>query len=231
MARDITSASAAAITASHVKVIVFVELQFATGTLRYNNGNTHIEWGGHTWLGAAAFTRLDPVEESAEPHAAALKLQFSGLDATHLDKILNEQYQGRPARIWVAPLDAADAPIMDPVLVFSGRMDEPEVTVGETFDITLALENRWADWDRARVRRYTDADQQAAFPGDRFCEYVALMESAELVWGTYKGPAAPTVPSIAQMARNLIKTTGGNLITLTFKPVVAPVQNFFRRLF
>lgn len=228
MGRDITTTAAAALAASHVRLVVFVELQFATGTLRYTNAETDIAWDGHTWIGAAAFTRLDPIEETAAPQAAALKLQFSGLDATYLDKILNEQYQGRAAQIWVVPLDAALQPVMDPVSVFAGRMDEPEVTVGETFDITLTLENRWADWDRPRLRRFTDADQQALNPGDRFCEYVAAVESAELVWGTYKGPAAPTVPSIGQMARNLVKTTGGNFLLLVNKPLVRPVQNFFR---
>jgi hypothetical protein len=79
----------------------------------------------------------------------------------------------------------------EPVLVFTGRMDEPVVTVGRTADIQLALENRFADWDRPRLRMYTDADQQARHPGDKFFEYVAAMESTSIVWGTYRGPVAP----------------------------------------
>ena len=36
------------------------------------------------------------------------------------------------------------------------------------------------DLERAEVRRYTDADQQAEYPGDRFFEFVAALQEAEI---------------------------------------------------
>jgi hypothetical protein len=36
------------------------------------------------------------------------------------------------------------------------------------------------DLERAEVRRYTDADQQAEYQGDRFFEYVPALQEAEI---------------------------------------------------
>jgi hypothetical protein len=39
------------------------------------------------------------------------------------------------------------------------------------------------DWERPRMRRFTDADQKAHHPGDRGLEHVAEVASKEVVWG------------------------------------------------
>jgi len=191
VARSLVSATETALVGSHVPLCVFVELVFPSGTLRFTNAGHAIQWDGETWLGAGNLARVEPITEVASPQAAALNVQFSGIDAAYVTAILDDHYQGNPARIWIATLDDEMQIEGDPVLVFSGRMDEPLVTVGRTADIQLALENRFADWDRPRLRMYTDADQQSRHPGDKFFEYVAAMESTSIVWGTYRGPVAP----------------------------------------
>lgn len=227
----ITTEALAAIQAPHVKLCILVELQFADDTLRFNNGTSPVSWGGHTWIGAGNFTAMEPVEESTEPRAAGMKLRFSGLNTELLDLVVNEHYAGRPARIWIALMDEFEQVIDDPIQVFAGSLDNPQITSGETFDIDLALENRWADWDRPRVRRYNDPDHQSRNAGDKFFEYAAAMEAAEFVWGIYKGPAAPKVPSITDYARK----TGGNLLFAVnrpfIQPFIKPITNFFRKLF
>lgn len=217
----------AALRASHVVLCVFVELQFADDTLRFTNATYTIPWGGYDWLGAGNFSALEPVEETVEPRAAALRLRFSGLNADHLDKVVNEHYAGRPAKVWIVPMNDNERPIIDPVLAFWGRMDQPQITAGLTFDIEIALENRWADWDRPRDRRWNDADHQSRHPGDEFFKYAPAMESAEFVWGIYKGPAAPKVPSLTDYARK----SGGNLLYSVNKPIINAARNLFKRLF
>ncbi len=191
MARSLVSATETALTSSHVPLCAFVELVFPSGTLRFTNAGHAMQWDGYTWLGAGNLARVEPITEVASPQAAALNVQFSGIDPAYVTAILGDHYQGNPARIWIATLNDEMEMEGDPVLVFSGRMDEPVVTVGRTAEIQLALENRFADWDRPRLRMYTDADQQSRHPGDKFFEYVAAMESTSIVWGTYRGPVAP----------------------------------------
>jgi len=191
MPRTLTSAATTAVTSSHVPLCVFVELVFPSGTLRFTNAGHSIAWDGETWLGAGNLARVEPITEVASAQAAALNVQFSGIDPAYVSAILDDHYQGNPARIWIATLNAEMEVLDDPVLVFQGRMDEPYVTIGETAEVQLALENRFADWDRPRLRMYSDADQKSRHPGDRFFEYIASMESTSIHWGTYRGPVAP----------------------------------------
>ena len=191
MARSLVSATETALTSSHVPLVAFVELVFPSGTLRFTNAGHSLQWDGETWLGAGNLARIEPITEVASPQAAALNVQFSGIDPAYVSAILDDHYQGNPARIWIATLNDAMQIAGEPILVFTGRMDEPVITVGRTAEIQLALENRFADWDRPRLRMHTDADQQARHPGDKFFEYVAAMESTSIVWGTYRGPVAP----------------------------------------
>jgi hypothetical protein len=59
-------------------------------------------------------------------------------------------------------------------------MDVMEVTDGAEGRISLTCESRLVDLERAEVRRYTDADQQAEYQGDRFFEYVPALQEAEI---------------------------------------------------
>jgi hypothetical protein len=192
MARaGIVSATEAVLTASHVPLCVFVELTFPSGTLRFTNSGHAIEWDGETWLGAGELAQIEPIAEVANPQAAGLNVQFSGIDPTYVEAILDDHYQGNPARIWIATLDDGMEVEGEPILVFAGRLDEPVVTIGRMAEIQLGIENRFSDWDRARYRTNSDADQKARHATDRFFESVAGMESTSIHWGTYRGPVAP----------------------------------------
>ena len=57
------------------------------------------------------------------------------------------------------------------------------IEAGETATISISVESRLVDWERPRVHRYTNADQQIAYPGDKGLEFVAQMVEKELVWG------------------------------------------------
>lgn len=74
--------------------------------------------------------------------------------------------------------------IADPFLIFDGRMDTAEIADGgDTATITLTAESRLRDLERVRTRRYTDADQQSRFPGDKGLEYVPSLQDKQIVWG------------------------------------------------
>jgi hypothetical protein len=226
MPRSLTSATTTAVTSSHVPLCVFVELTLPSGTLRFTNAGHAMQWDGETWLGAGNLARVEPITEVASAQAAALNVQFSGIDPAYVSAILDDHYQGNPARIWIATLNNEMEPLDAPVLVFQGRMDEPYVTIGETAEVQIALENRFADWDRPRLRMYSDADQRARHPGDRFFEYIASMESTSIVWGTYRGPVAPDplkqfnraidkaamlIPGAKQLVVDPLRTVGNTL--------------------
>jgi hypothetical protein len=54
---------------------------------------------------------------------------------------------------------------------------------GETSVLTITAESRLIDMNRARERRFTDADQQQLYPGDLGLQYVAGLQDKEFPWG------------------------------------------------
>ena len=64
--------------------------------------------------------------------------------------------------------------------LWAGLMDTMEVVDGPEPRVALSCESRLVDLERAEVRRYTDADQQAEYPGDRFFEFVPALQEAEI---------------------------------------------------
>jgi hypothetical protein len=229
MPRSMSAAALNVITAEHAPVCVFVELQFPSGFVRFTNAGQSMDWNGSNWIGAGSISAIEPISEVATPQAAALNIRFSGIDTSWMSAILADAYQGNPATIWVAPLSSAMVPVSDPVMVFQGRMDEPVVTVGDQATIQLSLENRFADWDRPRLRMYADADQKQRHAGDRYFEFVAQLESTSIVWGTYRGPVAPDPLKVFnRTVDRFLGSPVGKLVAAPFgitKPTVAAARN------
>lgn len=183
MSRTLTAAADAAFAADNVPLLLLAALEFDSGTTRVTNNAYDVQWDGYTWTGLGTLGAVEAVKEGAGLEANGLALRLSGIPTAMLAIALDEQYQGRSATIWAAPLDSEHRIIADPVVVFKGRMDTMPIGMGKTGEITLNLESRLADWERPRVRRYNDADQQAEYPGDLGLQFVEQMVEKQLIWG------------------------------------------------
>lgn len=191
MSRAMTLDVETGVAGSHVELVLLYELYFPTGTVRFCNRNHPVDWDGNTYLGAASVGQVEPVSENVDPTALARTIRFSGIDPDYLTAVLDDDYQGQTMREYLAVLDDELRILDDPLLIFEGRMDEPTITCGETFQIDLTVENRMASWDQPRLRRYNHADHTARVPGDLFFEFVEELQDKVIVWGIYKGPVAP----------------------------------------
>lgn len=183
MARDLTAAQSAAVAAPTIYAAMLVELEFSPDPVRLWSGIGEFAWGNRTFTGAGTLLGISAVEETAEIRAAGTTISLSAIPADVMAGIQDVSWQGSPARIWLALFDAAGDLIGDPRQVFAGRMDTLSWTEGATATIALTLESRLVDLDRPRVRRYTDADQQAEYPGDLGLQYVATLVEKEIAWG------------------------------------------------
>jgi hypothetical protein len=182
--RSLTTSAQAAFCQLHFPMIVLVELDFAdAGTLRVCNASYTFSWGGYDWLGLGNLGSIEAISEGIDLQMYGCSLTLSGIPSEYISEALNQTYQGRDATIWLAPLTEDYTFIADPVVVFKGRMDTMDIELGQTCTITLSVESRLIDWDRARTRRYNDADQTSEFPGDRGFKYVDQMVEKDLQWG------------------------------------------------
>jgi hypothetical protein len=207
MSRDIATVIANTLDDEVMEPFFAVDLEFDSGTLRFWTGVGTKSINGEDYIGAGAFLGISEIQETAEIAAAGATLALSGIPAELLSLALTEPYQNRRCIIYFgviaqgpvalltedddAILTEADdlilldkPPSADMAILFIGTMDRMDIEEGaETSTIRLAVENRLLDLERARVRRYTNNDQQSRFPGDRGLEFVETIQDRDLFWG------------------------------------------------
>ena len=178
----LSALNAAAALERVVRPLLFCKLEFAGQTLRMTTAPFDIAWGGDSYSGIGHFGRIEAVEEGVELQAYRLRLILNGIPTSLVAIALGEAYQGRTATLALGFLDAGHKLIDLPDTIFEGRMDVMAITAGETGSIALVVESRLADWERPRVRRFNDADQQQRYPGDRGLAFAEQMAAREIVW-------------------------------------------------
>lgn len=167
--------------------ILLVSLDFISGTKRLWSGVGTLSWDDEEWLGAGNLGRVSTIEETMELRAAGMSMQLSGVRNEDLTEVIAEPIQGRRAQVYLGFLNVNFQLVADPIVIFDGRMDTVEIVDGgTTATITMMVENRLRDLDRARTRRYTDADQQSRYPNDRGLEYVPALQEIDIPWGRAK---------------------------------------------
>lgn len=180
--RTLTPATEAAFDAQHAIWCVLVELDFASGFVRVSDLGQDIEWNGYTWQGIGTLGRIRALEEGTGLASRGVVMELSGVSQANMAIALGQQYQGRPANIYIAALDSTDYSIVDDPVSWSMRMDTMTID-RQNGIIQVTAESPLADWDRRRVRRHNDADQQSEFPGDRGLEFAEQMTDYLLIWG------------------------------------------------
>ena len=188
--RTMSAAMLAEIDNETVRPLLLAELDFSSGYVRVNSTERTVSFDSGTvpggpfdFLGVGHLGKVSPVEEGIEQKSYGLVLQISGIISAYISTVLTEQYQGRQARLWLGFFDSSYALVASPMLIFAGRMDSTAIKLGGTAEITVTAENRLADWERPRVRRYTNEDQALEYPGDAGFEFVPAMLEKQLVWG------------------------------------------------
>jgi hypothetical protein len=183
MTRTLTTAVANATLADVVRPFYAVALDFAGGWVRANSTPYTLTIDGASFIGVGKLGGVAPVEETGEATAAQMAVALWGVPRELVGIALAEHYQGRRGYIWFGTLDEAHQVIASPYRFFSGRIDTMAIELGDTASVAVTLENRLADWDRDREKRYTNEEQQSAFDGDLFFQYVPKMQDLTLKWG------------------------------------------------
>lgn len=171
--------AAASATAPVATPVILVDLDFASGPFRAWTGLGQLDWAGMSFEGVGSLGAVGEIEETTEIRAVRLTLVLSPVPQEVVDIALAERsFRLRTARLWGGLLDAEGVFVADPFPLWAGLMDTMEVVDGAEPRVSLSCESRLVDLERAEVRRYTDADQQAEYPGDRFFIFVPALQEA-----------------------------------------------------
>ena len=183
MSRTLSPLTAAAAQDQVVRPIILAQMEFESGTVTVTDAPFSLTYDGVTYTGVGQLGAISAVEEGAELQSYAINLSLSGIPSELVSLALLDAYQGNDIRLSLALLDKGHTIIGTPMLLFRGRMDTMDIELGETATITLTAQSRMADWERARLRRYTDEDQRTEYPSDKGFEYIAQMAEKTIYWG------------------------------------------------
>lgn len=183
MARSMTGAVVAELDAASVRPIILADADFVSGHLRLWSGIGPLSWNTFTWTGAGDMLQMSEAKESAGLLANGITLSLSGIPGANLAIALTEDYQGRPLVVYFGFLNSSGAVIVDPFILWSGRMDIMVIEEGaDTATIGVTGESRAISMRRSMERRLTHEDQQLDYPGDLGFEFVEGLQNAEQLW-------------------------------------------------
>jgi hypothetical protein len=216
MPRPWTPTMIAQLTAPNIKPVLFLKMQFNTGPIFVWSGIGMLNWNGLQWTGLGQLGTISAVEESSELAATNVTFTLSGIPQDLIQDALSEVRQGNPVQLWFGTLGDDNNVLADPLQIFAGRMDTPTIDEGAlTGTISISVENRLIDLNRARERRYTNQDQQIDHPGDLGFQYVQAIQQWNGTWGKAGAggvPRAPVAPGNFHGGVNGGRGPGGGLL-------------------
>ncbi len=183
MTRFVSSTNQTAAADFAVRMFIAADLDFASGHVYVHDGIGDISFGGHTYDGVGRFGGVKTVDEDVSITARSVELTLSGVESSFITTLRTEVYQGRSATLYFGLCSDKDNALLDtPEILWEGIMDQMAVVWdGTDVKITISCEPRLRR--EPRIARYTHADQQIAYSGDRFFELVPKIPGFRGKWG------------------------------------------------
>lgn len=170
----------------------FGKFDFPDGMRYWHNGVGSIVIDGNNYVGVSDPVRgqlvsIDMLEEPAFGQAVAVNLVLSGASREFVAAVKSSavDIEGRAASIYWAAFDAErnTKPLTQLVPLFPfGRMSAPSINwkgLGKVY-VSLTVESIWAAMNFPPGGRWSNAGQQARYPGDLGFEFVD--EKVDEVW-------------------------------------------------
>lgn len=175
----VSTAFTAALKKPHVKRFLMGLLDFESGPAYWCSLPYPVTYAGKTWDPTFGLLSIDNITETGDS-AQGLKLVFSGVTSAAIAAVQQEHVQGRRCELHLAVIDGGTLLVDEGVWI--GEMDVMYAEDGDEPKVVITAEHMMTLWERAKPVLCSDAEQQAEYPGDLGCQYVAQMETANVVW-------------------------------------------------
>ena len=206
MTRDLSTITIENIEANVVYPFFAVELLFdGANTLRMWTGQgTLVLDDGTQWVGLGTLLSISAIEETSEMAVKGATLTLTGVPSEVLSLALSQPYQGRVCNIYFGTFstgailqesgsflllqDGSKINIQDGSTgfnqIFSGYMDQMNIQEdADTSTVSLIVENKLVDLERARVARFTSGYQKSIYPGDLGLDFIEDLQDKQIPWG------------------------------------------------
>jgi len=185
MNRGSSSAFQTEISKGQNRPVHLVEVYFDDETVYMTDAYKDITFSSNDYIAVGHLLGFSDIEESAEVIVSSVNLSLGGIDQVWISRVLNKAYIDRDIKIWTGFLNDSQALIVDPVLIFEGRMDSPTITEDPDSGrstVSVSATNSWVDFTRKTGRHTNHEEQQIHFEGDKGFEFASEIVS-DITWG------------------------------------------------
>jgi hypothetical protein len=162
-----------------VYLALLVSHDFESG-IAYNwTGYGALDLDGVTWIGKGDLVSFGGIPFNADDVAGAITITLSGVEPQFIAEARTmPPIRGRAQQIWLQFFDATTLQPLDDKLLIADRVMDVMRWSGSgpsQRSVSVTSEDIWADRNICEYANWSNADQQALFPGDRGLEFVAEM--------------------------------------------------------
>ena len=186
MARGLSSSVKTELATGVIDPVLLVEIEFGTPVYLTNapfDITSSVSGSSRTYLTNGHLKNITGVNETNKPTKNSLQLTLSGVDQTYISIALSENIINKEVYIYIGFLDANNALISDPFLLFFGTIDEYRISDNtDRANLVLNLTSHWGNFEKTSGRVTTDNSQQRFFSGDKGMEFAAL-SVRDIKWG------------------------------------------------
>lgn len=198
MTLRLTPQMTAALRSGQYPFAPLIEIKLPGYTLRHLVGSGEVPWNGETFFGVDArfgvLRSAGALRDGVANEAPDWSLEFSPPNSTAVSILTSAAVQGAEVNGWAGAIDPATGMLVpDPLRIFSGEIDVPQLRVGKngrtiTWRCASALEGFHDDEKGARL---SDAWHQAVFPGETGCANMSGIDKTSY-WGVESPPSGVT---------------------------------------
>ncbi len=170
---------------SQNRPVHLVSVHFDDEVVFMTDSFSDISFGGNNYQAYGGLLSFSDIEEAAEVMVSSVTLGLASIQTAWISRFMNYQYIDRTVKIYTAFLSDNNDLIIDPVLIFEGRMDKPVIVENPgdgTASVSVSATNAWVDFVRITGRHTNHEETQIYFPGDRGFEYASEIVK-EITWG------------------------------------------------
>lgn len=171
-------------TATVIRPIYFVEIDFEDAPFLANSSDRHITVDSKTYFAVSSLGKIGDYTTTSGVAATAMKLTLSGIPGDMVAYILAQNTRNKNVKVSVALADEANQLVTPLIIWFNGGIDSMTMNVGKQVGTALSASSRLLNWAKSVNSRYTNEDQQFRYPGDKGLQFIANVPQLKLRWGS-----------------------------------------------
>ena len=186
MTRSLSTAVKNHLATNEIKHVHLITIGFGTPqniTDCVHDLTSSISGSSVTYSSSKFLVSYPEVSEETDISKSSISIALSGADQTYISIVLAENVVNDSVTIYRAFLDANNAIIADPFLLYKGTIET--YSINETEDssaLILNVVSHWADFEKKSGRKTNNTSQQRFFSTDKGMEF-SSETVLDIKWG------------------------------------------------